>query len=97
MWATHDGDDLLLSTITARRKYRNIAADPHVSVLWSPKQPLNYAEVRGIATTTDGAIELIERLAQTYVHRPYRELPGDVVRVTIRVRPETIVFRHPRP
>jgi PPOX class probable F420-dependent enzyme len=94
MWATHDGDDVLLSTITARRKYGNVVANPRVSVLWFDQHaPLNYVEVRGTATaTTDGAIELIEQLAQHYVNRPYRELPGDVLRVTIRVTPQRIVF-----
>jgi hypothetical protein len=42
-------------------------------------------------TTTDGAMELIERLARMYVGRPHREVPGAVVRVTIRVTPERIV------
>ena len=94
-WATYDGDDVLLSTITARRKYRNLTANPAVSVLWFPADaPLSYVEVRGTATaTTDGARELIERLARTYVGRPYQEVPGDVVRVTVRVTPRHVVFR----
>lgn len=74
MWATYDGDDILLSTVTARRKYRNLVANPEVSVLWFPKDaPLSYVEVRGTAsTTTEGARELAERLARTYVGRPFR-------------------------
>jgi PPOX class probable F420-dependent enzyme len=95
VWATYDGDDVLFSTLTGRRKYRNIMADPNVSVLWFPRDdPLSYVEVRGTATaSTDGAIELVERLARTYVGRPYREVPGDVVRVTVRVRPVNVVLR----
>ena len=95
MWATYDGDDVLLSTITGRRKYRNLTANPHVSVLWFPKDaPLSYVEVRRTAAvTTDGARELIERLARTYAGRPYQEVPGDVVRVTVRVTPAHVVFR----
>lgn len=95
LWATHDGDDLLLSTLEGRQKHRNLVRDPRVSVLWFPKdQPLGYVEVRGTAsTTTDGAHELIERLAWTYVGRPYQEVPGDVVRVTVRVTPHHVVFR----
>lgn len=95
LWATYDGDDVLLSTLTGRQKHRNLTADPDVSVLWFPKdQPLSYVEVRGTAsTTTDGAVELIERLARTYVGRPYQEVPGDVVRVTVRVTPHHVVFR----
>ena len=94
MWATHDGDDVLLSTLTGRRKYRNLVANPEVSVLWFPKDaPLSYVEVRGTAsTTTDGARELAERLARTYVGRPFREVPGDVVRVTVRVAPRRVVL-----
>lgn len=95
LWATHDGDDVLLSTLAGRQKHRNLTANPAVSVLWFPKDaPLSYVEVRGTATTTaDGAGELIERLARTYVGRPYREVPGDVVRVTVRVTPQHVVFR----
>jgi PPOX class probable F420-dependent enzyme len=97
MWATYDGDDVLLSTLTGRRKYRNLAANPEVSVLWFPKDaPLSYVEVRGtVSFSTDGARDLIERLARTYVGRPYREVLGDVVRVTVRVTPERVFFREP--
>jgi PPOX class probable F420-dependent enzyme len=95
LWATHDGDDVLLSTLTGRQKHRNLVADPRVSVLWFPvANPLSYVEVRGTAsTTTDGAVGLIERLARTYVGRPYQEVPGAVVRVTVRVTPTRVVFR----
>lgn len=94
VWATYDGDDVLFSTLTERRKYRNLTANPDVSVLWFPKNdPLTYVEVPGTAsTTTDGAIELIERLARTYVGRSYREVPGATVRVTVRVRPASVVL-----
>ena len=94
LWASYDGNEVLLSTLKGRRKYQNLIADPKISVLWFPREnPLSYVEVRGTAfMTTDGAQELIESLAQRYVGRPYREVPGDVVRVTIRVRPEHIVL-----
>ena len=95
VWATYDGDDVLLSTVEQRRKFRNVVADPAVSLLWFPREnPLTYVEVRGTATTTrDGAVELVERLARTYVGRAYQELPGPVTRVTIRVRPASVFFR----
>jgi len=97
VWATYDGDDVLFSTLTGRRKYRNLETNPNVSLLWFPRDdPLSYVEVRGTATTTtEGAVELVERLARTYVGRPYREVPGNVVRVTVRVRPAAVVFRTP--
>lgn len=95
VWATYDGDDVLFSTLQGRQKYRNLVADPAVSLLWFPKDdPLSYVEVRGTATwTTEGARDLIERLARTYVGRPYQEVPGAVVRVTVRVTPHHVVFR----
>jgi PPOX class probable F420-dependent enzyme len=94
VWATYEGDDVLFSTLTGRRKHRNLTANPDVSALWFPRDdPLTYVEVRGPATaTTDGAVELAERLARTYVGRPFREVPGDVVRVTVRIRPARIVL-----
>lgn len=96
LWATYDGDDLLLSTIVGRAKERNWRRDPRVSVLiFDAADADRYVEVRGTVTmTTDGGPELIERLSQLYYGEPFTDDEGtDRVRVVARVRPEHVVVR----
>jgi PPOX class probable F420-dependent enzyme len=96
LWATYDGDDLLLSTIVGRAKERNWRRDPRVSVLFfDPATPYGYVEVRGyVELTTDGGPELIQRLSQLYTGGPYTLDEGtDNVRVVARVRAEKVHVR----
>lgn len=93
LWATYDGDDVLLSTITSRAKYRNWQRDPRASVLvFDPTDAYRYVEVRGrVSMTTDGGPELIERLSQIYEGKSYTGDQGtDHVRVVARVTPERV-------
>jgi len=96
LWATYDGDDILLSTIVGRAKERNWKRDPRVSVLiWDASSPDRYVEVRGTITMTrDGGPELIERLSQLYYGEPYTGDEGTGnIRVVARVRAEHVVVR----
>ena len=96
LWATYDGNDLLLSTIVGRAKERNWRRDPRVSVLiFDPADEDRYVEVRGTVTMTrDGGPELIERLSQLYYGERFTGDDGtDHVRVVVRVHPEHIVIR----
>ncbi|MEO9237377.1 MAG: PPOX class F420-dependent oxidoreductase, partial [Jatrophihabitantaceae bacterium] len=73
LWATYEGDELLLSTILGRKKETNWLNDPRASVLILDKaDPYRYVEVRGsVSMGTDGGPELIERLSQTYTGQAY--------------------------
>jgi len=96
LWATYDGNDLLLSTIVGRAKERNWRRDPRVSVLiFDPADEDRYVEVRGTVTMTrDGGPELIERLSQLYYGERFTGDDGtDHVRVVVRVHPEHVVIR----
>lgn len=96
LWASYDGDDLLLSTIIGRAKERNWRRDPRVSVLiYDAASAYSYVEVRGrVELTTDGGPELIERLSQIYTGQPYTGDNGtDNVRVVARVKAEHVVER----
>jgi PPOX class probable F420-dependent enzyme len=96
LWATYDGDDLLLSTIVGRAKERNFRRDPRVSVLIHDKtNAYSYIEARGTVTlTTEGGPELINSLAQTYTGDRYTGDDGtDNVRVVVRVSVEHLVVR----
>ncbi|GAA1941696.1 PPOX class F420-dependent oxidoreductase [Amycolatopsis minnesotensis] len=92
VWVKRDGDDILFSTTRGRRKERNLARDPRVSIsIFETENPYNYVEVRGRAeiTETDGRA-LIDELSNKYGGNDYPEEPADVVRVIVRVVPEKI-------
>jgi PPOX class probable F420-dependent enzyme len=94
LWATYEGDELLLSTIQGRKKETNWLKDPRVSVLILDREdPYRYVEVRGtVSMTTEGGPELIERLSQTYTGQRYTGDEGtDNVRVVVRVQPTHVV------
>jgi len=96
LWATHEGDDLLLSTIKQRAKYRNWLREPRTSVVILDESNLYaYVEVRGSVTLTEeGGPELIERLSQIYVGESYTGDQGtDNVRVVTRLTPEKVFVR----
>jgi PPOX class probable F420-dependent enzyme len=94
VWATYDGDDILISTIQGRAKHRNWARDPRASVLvYDPQNVWTYVEVRGPLTmTTDGGDELIQRLSRHYTGERFTNDDGtDHVRVVVRLTPERVV------
>jgi PPOX class probable F420-dependent enzyme len=94
LWATYDGDELLLSTIQGRKKETNWLKDPRVSVLILDREdPYHYVEVRGtVSMSTEGGPELIERLSQIYTGQSYTGDEGtDNIRVVVRVQPTHVV------
>jgi PPOX class probable F420-dependent enzyme len=95
VWVARDGDDLLVSTIQGRRKYRNLRRDPRATVLLSPRDaPWIYVEVRGTATViADGGRDLIESLSRKYTddERYTYDDGTDHVRVVVRVTPTHVV------
>ncbi|MDQ1721198.1 MAG: hypothetical protein QOI26_932 [Pseudonocardiales bacterium] len=94
LWATYEGDQLLLSTIQGRKKETNWLKDPRTSVLILDRDDMyHYVEVRGtVSMTTEGGPELIERLSQAYTGEAYTGDEGtDNVRVVVRVRPNHVV------
>jgi PPOX class probable F420-dependent enzyme len=97
VWIERDGDDVLVSTIRGRQKFRNIERDPRVTVLVYPKdRPYEYVEIRGRATMTDeGGRELIDRLCTAYTGgtRYAGDDGTDNVRVVVRIRPDRVVSR----
>jgi PPOX class probable F420-dependent enzyme len=94
VWVRTDGDDVLFSTLKGRRKPRNFARDPRVSLLViDPGDPYRYVEVRGRVTMTpDPGGELIEELSQKYRGRSWEDKPG-TERLIVRIRPERVTVR----
>ncbi|MFE6978119.1 PPOX class F420-dependent oxidoreductase [Streptomyces sp. NPDC057682] len=99
VWVKRDGEHVLISTTTGRRKERNLARDPRVSVVVQPfDAPYTYAEIRGTATlTTEGGQALIDELSLKYTGKPYAEFnpsaDDDAPRVVVRITPRKVVGR----
>ncbi|MFI6880530.1 PPOX class F420-dependent oxidoreductase [Streptomyces sp. NPDC050400] len=99
VWVKRDGDDVLFSTTTGRRKEQNLRRDPRVTVLVQPADnPYAYAEIRGTADiTTEGGQELIDELSVKYTGKKYAEFNpasgDDAERVVVRVRARKVVGR----
>ncbi|MFH8366373.1 PPOX class F420-dependent oxidoreductase [Streptomyces sp. NPDC018031] len=97
VWTKRDGDDVLISTTMGRRKQRNMARDPRVTVLVQPADsPYTYAEIRGTATYgTEGGQELINELSHKYTGKDYPDFnpaaAQDAERIVVRVTPRKVV------
>jgi PPOX class probable F420-dependent enzyme len=97
VWVGRDGDDLLISSAAGRRKDKNLARDPRVSVtVYDQADPLRYIEVRGLATVAeDPGRQLAVSLAEEYegpgAGQEYLELPPEVIRIVIRITPQRVL------
>jgi len=90
MWVDHDGDHLLINTEVHRHKFKNIAADPRVTVTIIDRVSFySYVEVRGkVVETVTGptAREHIDRMSERYLGKPY-DNPVKSERVIIKIAP----------
>jgi len=93
LWIKRDGDDLLFCTVRGRRKERNMARDPRVSVtVLNAADGYEYVEIRGtVSITEDGGRELINDMSRKYVGSDFRAEPPEIVRVVVRVTPTHVV------
>lgn len=82
IWCNREGDDVLLNTMRGFRKERNMRLNPHVTLLlYDPKHPLRYLEIRGmvIEMTEEGALDHLNRLTQLYLHKPDARFFGESI------------------
>ena len=81
MWVGADDDQLIINTQVDRQKFRNVQADPRVTVtVFDADNPDRYEEARGTVTRTqDGpeAAASIDELSQKYMGQPYGMGPTD--------------------
>jgi PPOX class probable F420-dependent enzyme len=87
MWVGRDGNDLLMSTVRGRLKYRNMLRDPRVSVtVHDAADPENYVELRGRAEITpDPGGQLDSQLSWKYDGKDKDPDPPGAVRIVVRV------------
>lgn len=96
VWIDYDADTdrLLVNTERGRRKERNVARDPTVSVsMTDPDNPYRFLSVTGEVTevTTEGAREHIDALAERYMGESEYPNPIETERVILRIRPDEIL------
>lgn len=95
MWAGRENGELLMVSKDFRRQVRDILADPRVSVLvYARNKPQHYIRVEGVATVeTEGAAELMDRLAYAYTGEPHVVVDPaeEASRVVLRIRPERVL------
>lgn len=81
IWVDVDGDQLVVNTTVHRQKYRNVLADPRITVtVFEDGNPYRYVEARGVVSATqDGpaAAESIDALSRKYTGGPYTKGPTD--------------------
>ncbi|MFA7764573.1 PPOX class F420-dependent oxidoreductase [Streptomyces sp. NPDC048723] len=94
VWCATDGDDIVVSTLRERLKYRLLERDSRATLLVYPREnPNSYVSVEGtVAFQEKGADDLIQRLSMRYKGRTYPDDP-DALRVTVRLRPSRVFVR----
>ena len=92
VWILRDGDTVLFSAIATRRKVRNLARDPRVSLtVFDTANPYQSVEIRGRAEVAeDPGKWLPKELSQKYLGEDPPPEPDEVARVIVRVRPERV-------
>ena len=88
-----DGEFVRFSTIKARQKYKNLAADQRVALcIVDPNNPWRYLEIRGdVEIEEDTDRSFINSIAKKYLNKdeyPFDQ-PGDE-RVTFTVKPTRV-------
>lgn len=95
-WVDYDGEHVLLNTVEGRRKVKNVRGHPHASVsVLDPEDSSRYLSVSGevVEVTADGAGEHANKLGKRYYDEEnfMDRYDDDIVRVIIRIRPETVI------
>jgi PPOX class probable F420-dependent enzyme len=93
MWVHADDEHVIINTEVHRQKYKNVAADPRVTVtVFNVDDPYQYVEARGRVVDTEtgpAARENIDELSRKYTGNDYGN-PIQSERVIVRITPERI-------
>lgn len=95
MWVGCDDNHVLINTEVHRRKYKNVVADPRVTVtIWDAENPYSFAEVRGRVVekiTGPEALANINAMSQKYTGGDYQpEIKSE--RVILKIAPDRQVI-----
>jgi PPOX class probable F420-dependent enzyme len=92
VWIMRDGDTILFSVTAARRKARNLARDPRISItVFDTANPYRSVDIAGTAElVADPEKALPRRLSQKYLGEDPPAEPGTVRRLIVRVTPRKV-------
>jgi PPOX class probable F420-dependent enzyme len=93
MWFEYDGEHLLFTHTTKRQKFRNLEANPSMSLMvFDPENPYRYIEVRGrlVEATPDPEGAFYVRLNQRYGNADQQPPPDSADRVVLSMSIEHI-------
>jgi PPOX class probable F420-dependent enzyme len=93
VWVTREGDAVLFSVLARRRKARNLARDPRVSVtVYDLANPYESVEIRGTAELVDDTERALSvALSRKYLGEDPPPEPPEDKRLIVRVVPEWVV------
>lgn len=93
IWVGLDGDAVVFSSTTGRRKIRNIVRDPRVSLtIFDVANPYQTVEIRGVVELVDDPDkELPRQLSHKYTGEDPPQEGPEVRRVIARLIPEKVV------
>jgi PPOX class probable F420-dependent enzyme len=90
VWFELNDGYIWLNSNTGRSWPKNLQRDREATMLLiDPKTPDRYAQIRGrlVSLIPDPSHEFIDRLAQRYTGKKFRELEPDEHRVTLKIQP----------
>ncbi|MFC5747521.1 PPOX class F420-dependent oxidoreductase [Actinomadura rugatobispora] len=92
VWVLREGDTVVFSSTTDRRKARNLVRDPRVSLtVFDTANPYRTVEVRGTAEVVEDSDRALQRkVSHKYLGQDSPPDPEGVVRVAIRVIPDKV-------
>jgi PPOX class probable F420-dependent enzyme len=92
VWILREGDTVAFSTTAGRRKARNLARDPRISVsVFDTANPYHSVEIRGTAELAeDTGRSLPKALSRKYLGEDPPPEPAEVVRLIVRVIPDKV-------
>ena len=92
VWILREGDTVAFSTTAGRRKARNLARDPRISVsVFDTGNPYHSVEIRGTAELVeDTGKSLPKALSRKYLGEDPPPEPDGAVRLIIRVTPDKV-------
>jgi len=100
VWVDTDGEHLIVNSAEGRGWPSDLERDPRTTVtVMNLENPYEYAQIIGRVAerTHDDAVDVINSLAKKYMdvdEYPFFQ-PGEQ-RVTIRIKPEKVLYRNPQ-